>query len=106
MKDRDLLKLGGPVQSDGEVTHLKSHANNISFELAGSKYARSWLKKVSRCCLFSALDGAYIFIIHVSLKSPGIPLTDGSRLMLLRDTPSSSSIAVLLLSMPSLANVT
>ena len=43
-----------------------------------------------------------MFIIHVSLNSPAIPLPDGSRLTLLRDNPSFSIIAVPALSIPSL----
>jgi len=40
----------------------------------------------------------------MSLKSPDIPLPDGSRLMLLNDIPSFSRIAVPVLSMLSLIN--
>ena len=58
MEDKALLTLGLPVQSDGEVTHLKSPASSKSPELVGSKCARSWVKKASRSYLFSAPDGA------------------------------------------------
>ena len=58
MDDEALLKLGVPVQSDGDVTQLKSPAINMSLEFAGSRYARSWAKKVSCSCLFSSPDGA------------------------------------------------
>ena len=43
--DKALLTLGLPVQSDGEVTQLKSPASGTSPELVGSKCARSWVKK-------------------------------------------------------------
>jgi len=36
--------LGEPVDSDGEITQLKSPASNISPWNVGSRYARSWRK--------------------------------------------------------------
>jgi len=50
--DRALLKLGVPVHSDREVTQLKSPVINMSLELAGRRYARSWVNKVSCSCIF------------------------------------------------------
>jgi len=101
---RSLLSSGVPLQSDGEVTPLKSPASNTSLGPVGSKYARSCLKKFSRSWSFSAHAEAQIFIIHASLKTPAIPPPNVSRLILLRYVPSLSSIAVPLLSMPSLMN--
>jgi hypothetical protein len=88
------------VLSVWERTQLKSLARCISAGVDDKRMGTSVLYKASLSLLFSAPDGAYMFIIFMPSKLTAIPLPDGRRVVLVRGSPSLAKIAVPLFSVP------